>query len=124
MNYTAQSIPYERTNGFSKLVIDYLNETEFIQPFFNYPVSEKGILQSVEERKKFSQDRKLLVAELRNQYKGISDDKVLANIESLLKDNTFTITTAHQPNLFTGYLYFIYKIIHVIKLAETMIWKN
>jgi bacillithiol biosynthesis cysteine-adding enzyme BshC len=29
-----------------------------------------------------------------------------------------TITTAHQPNIFTGPLYFIYKILHAIKLAE------
>src|SRR4030095_843665 len=32
--------------------------------------------------------------------------------------DTFTITTAHQPNIFTGPLYFIYKILHAIKLSE------
>jgi bacillithiol biosynthesis cysteine-adding enzyme BshC len=39
------------------------------------------------------------------------------NLELLLEENTFTITTAHQPNIFTGPLYFVYKILHVIKLA-------
>ena len=38
----------------------------------------------------------------------------------LLKENTFTVTTAHQPNIFTGPLYFIYKIIHAIQLAAEL----
>jgi uncharacterized protein YllA (UPF0747 family) len=41
-------------------------------------------------------------------------------LQSLLNDTTFTITTAHQPNIFTGPLYFIYKILHVIKLADEL----
>jgi len=43
---------------------------------------------------------------------------VKKNIEALLSEDTFTITTAHQNNLFTGPLYFIYKIVHAIKLAD------
>ena len=42
------------------------------------------------------------------------------NIRQLLDKNTFTITTAHQPAIFTGTLYFIYKILHVIKLADEL----
>ncbi|MBK8141934.1 MAG: bacillithiol biosynthesis BshC [Chitinophagaceae bacterium] len=42
------------------------------------------------------------------------------NIDSLLSADTFTITTAHQNNIFTGPLYFIYKIVHAIKLADTL----
>ncbi len=38
----------------------------------------------------------------------------------LSQENTFTICTAHQPNIFTGHLYFIYKILHTIKLAEEL----
>jgi bacillithiol synthase len=38
----------------------------------------------------------------------------------LKKDNTFVVTTAHQPNLFTGPLYFFYKIIHAIQLAASL----
>ena len=42
------------------------------------------------------------------------------NIKLLANTNTFTVTTAHQPNIFTGHLYFIYKILHTIKLCETL----
>ena len=38
----------------------------------------------------------------------------------LLKENTFTVTTAHQPNIFTGPLYFFYKILHTIHLAAEL----
>jgi bacillithiol biosynthesis cysteine-adding enzyme BshC len=42
------------------------------------------------------------------------------NIEWLEKENTFTITTGHQLNLFTGPLYFLYKIISAINLAKEL----
>ncbi|MDQ6813690.1 MAG: bacillithiol biosynthesis cysteine-adding enzyme BshC, partial [Bacteroidota bacterium] len=61
----------------------------------------------------------LLVRELRNQYKDISlSEKQEQNLQSLLNDNAFTICTAHQPNIFTGPLYFIYKILHAIRLSN------
>jgi hypothetical protein len=46
--------------------------------------------------------------------------KVKQNIQSLADQNTFTVTTAHQPNIFTGPLYFIYKILHAVKLADEL----
>jgi bacillithiol biosynthesis cysteine-adding enzyme BshC len=42
------------------------------------------------------------------------------NIESLIEQNTFTITTGHQLNLFTGPLYFLYKIISAINLSKEL----
>ena len=39
-------------------------------------------------------------------------------IRKLVVSKTFTITTGHQLNLFTGPLYFLYKIIDVIKIAN------
>ncbi len=45
---------------------------------------------------------------------------VQKNIEALLSPGTFTVTTAHQNNIFTGPLYFIYKILHAIKLADQL----
>jgi len=63
----------------------------------------------------------VLVQELQKQYEGLSLAETLnTNIQLLLRENTFTVTTAHQPNIFTGPLYFIYKILHAVKLADVL----
>ena len=44
----------------------------------------------------------------------------LNNIQLLNNSNTFTITTGHQLNLFTGPLYFLYKIVSTINLCKEL----
>ncbi len=117
----AQFIEYNKTGFFSQLVTDYITADESLKDFYNYPVSIEGIKASIQKRKQFSTDRKLLVGELQKQYASLNvNEKVNTNIQLLLNENTFTICTAHQPNIFTGHLYFIYKILHTIKLAESL----
>jgi len=121
MDRTFHYLAYQRTGYFTKIATDYLQQHEQLQPFYNYPVSVEGIKRSIIARKQFDTNRSLLVDELRKQYSTISlSAKQEANLQALLSENTFTITTAHQPNIFTGPLYFIYKIIHVIKLADEL----
>jgi len=119
MDCISARLPYRQTNHFTKIILDYLDHTESLKPFYAHVSSLQGIQKVINTRQKFSTNRKVLVEELKKQYTGIvTGDAVHKNIESLLKDNTFTITTAHQPNIFTGPLYFIYKILHAVKLAE------
>lgn len=119
MDCKAQTLSYRQTNYFSKIVLDYLDQAVSLQPFYNLPPTADGIRKTIEQRKKLPVDRQLLVDELRKQYAAINtENKVKENIEALLSESTFTITTAHQPNIFTGPLYFLYKIIHTIRLAE------
>ncbi|RYF81665.1 MAG: bacillithiol biosynthesis BshC [Chitinophagaceae bacterium] len=116
--FSATRIPYSQTNTFSKIVIDYLSGAEALQPFYAQPPSLEGIKANLQERQKIATNRSLLVQVLEEQYETVvSTSQVKENIQSLLLPNTFTICTAHQPNLFTGPLYFIYKILHAIKLA-------
>lgn len=118
MNTTAQFIPYSQTGFFSKTVTDYISGNSPLQPFYKHPVSIEGIKAAIAERKIFSTNRQLLVTELKKQYSTVAaSEKVNSNIEKLLGENTFTVTTAHQPNIFTGHLYFVYKILHAVKLA-------
>ncbi len=44
----------------------------------------------------------------------------MAQIEKLQESNTYTVTTGHQLNIFTGPLYFIYKIVSTINLAKQL----
>ena len=117
----AVKVSYQSTGFFSKLVADYLSKDEKLKEFYKHPVSIEGIKASIEARKGFNTDRKLLVSELTKQYAGIHLNALQdQNLQSLLGEDTFTITTAHQPNIFTGPLYFIYKIMHAIKLADEL----
>jgi bacillithiol synthase len=119
MDFASQNIPYQATGFFSKLVTDYINQSEKLQPFYAFAPTIDGVKEAIEQRKKNPTNRKVLAAVLKKQYAAVeTSEKVKLNIDNLLLDNTFTITTAHQPNIFTGHLYFIYKILHAVKLAE------
>ncbi|RZS76007.1 bacillithiol biosynthesis cysteine-adding enzyme BshC [Pseudobacter ginsenosidimutans] len=121
MNCSTTQLPYSNTGYFSKVVIDYLNGSPELRPFYEHLPNIEGIKAAIGQRQQFIQERKLLVEGLQEQYKSLSPaEKVQRNIQSLLLDNTFTITTAHQPAIFTGHLYFIYKIVHTIRLADQL----
>jgi bacillithiol biosynthesis cysteine-adding enzyme BshC len=119
--FASQLIPYNQTKSFSKIVIDYLNGEEKLKSFFSHFPSYGGVAKAVEEKRKHFIDRTTLVQELQKQYAPVSTHAAVAkNIELLKEQNTFTVCTAHQPNLFTGPLYFMYKILHAIKLASSL----
>jgi len=121
MNFTAKTLPYQKTGHFSRLITDYLNGNTFLHNFYEHPVSFEGMDAAMQQRENFPTDRQLLVKSLKEQYADLPvQDAVLNNLEKLSEKNTFTITTAHQPAIFTGNLYFIYKILHVIKLAASL----
>ncbi len=126
MDCTSTRLPYRQTGAFSKIALDYIDRAAALKPFFAHPPTLQGIQKAIDARKQFPADlptgqagREVLVQELKKQYEGVeTSDKVKQNIESLLSADTFTISTAHQNNIFTGPLYFIYKIVHAIKLAD------
>jgi bacillithiol synthase len=121
MNCTPSFLSYQQTGSFSKIVLDYINREEILKPFYKFPISIEGIREAIHDRKNFNTNRSLLVTTLEKQYETIEiSDAVKHNIESLAKSNTFTVCTAHQPNIFTGPLYFIYKILHTIKTAASL----
>lgn len=119
--FNSINIPYSQTGKFSKIVLDYVAESPALAEFYEHPVNIRGIKSAISQRKDFKTNRLLLVDQLVRQYEMVEpDDVIKGNINLLLNENTFTICTAHQPNIFTGHLYFIYKILHVIKIAEKL----
>lgn len=116
-------ISYSETNYFSKLILDYLAQKEDLKPFYNrFPKLEEFKFQIEEKQGSFSQEvRETLVEVLQRQYAGLDISNLTkSNIELLSQPNTFTVTTGHQLNLFTGPLYFLYKIVSTINLAEKL----
>lgn len=121
MNWIATRLPYRQTNAFTRITLDYIDQAEALKSFYLHASSPQGMQKAINERKNSNTDRQTLVQQLKQQYQEIStSEKVKQNIESLLSTDTFTITTAHQNNIFTGPLYFIYKILHAIKLADQL----
>ena len=121
MECTSTRLPYHQTGYFTRIVLDYLDQSSPLRAFYEHEVTVKGIEAAIERRKAFPTDRTLLHSELMNQYEILqTSDAVKINIQRLTDNNTFTICTAHQPNIFTGNLYFIYKIVHAIRLANDL----
>lgn len=120
---TTNSIAFEQIRFFSSFISDYILEKEALKPLYQYfPTSENFKKQIEAKQTHFSeQARRRLVKALKEQYFGVkTSEKVLKNIELLEKNNTFTITTGHQLSLYTGHLYFIYKIISVINTTKIL----
>src|SRR6476620_11147247 len=119
--FAEQRIPYSQTNAFSKIALDYLNGDEKLRSFYAVNPTLNGIAETIKQKQVQIIHRNTLVRTLLEQYDHIqANPEVINNIKRLANDNCFTICTAHQPNLFTGPLYFIYKILHTIKLAKVL----
>lgn len=119
------SIPFQDTGYFSNLICDYLNQKETLKPFYNrFPSIENFRAQILEKQASatFSESqRTVLVDALKEQYQSVeASEATLNNIHALHEPTTFTITTGHQLNLFTGPLYFLYKIISTINLCKIL----
>ncbi len=119
MKSSCSYIAYQETNMFSKLISDYLEKKDFIQSFYSCQTDLDGLSKAITARQQFSTDRNLIQQVFADAYATVDASEFqMDNIAALSNDNTFTICTAHQPNIFTGYLYFIYKTAHVIALAQ------
>ena len=118
-----REIEYNKVDGFSKLLIDYVSNShhfnDLITDFPSIDTLKKQI--SIKSKNYDSKFRETLVKEIRIQYNDIDLTELQkSNIKKLAENKTFTITTGHQLNLLTGPMYFIYKIISVVNLCEKM----
>ncbi|BDS10178.1 bacillithiol biosynthesis cysteine-adding enzyme BshC [Aureispira anguillae] len=92
-----------------------------LRPFYQHEVKIEQFAKVIEQKTFEKDKRAILVQELEQQYKGVAaSEATLNNIQKLRASNCYTIITAHQPNLFTGPLYLIYKILSTINLVEKL----
>ena len=111
-------ISYKDIDFLPKLMSDYLEEEPKLQSLFNLPPIIAGFKNAIANRQFSDENRAVLSAVLKGQYLEISNSgQQLAAIELLKKPTSFTVTTGHQLCLGTGPLYFIYKILSVVKLS-------
>ncbi len=118
----ATYIDYSETRSFSEGLIRYLNNEEGLNSFRSYSPNLQGFNELLASKKNTS-NREVLVEVLREQYSKLPNpchEQVSTNISLLLQKDTFTVCTGHQLNIFTGPLYFIFKIVTAINLAKEL----
>ncbi len=120
------SLSFKETECFSPLICDYLDEDIKLKEFYGLFPSLENFAEQIKAKSDFSPEiRKVLSEDLIDQYASATinlreEDPTLQNIKSLAQAKTFTVTTGHQLNIFTGPLYFVYKIVNAINLAKAL----
>lgn len=113
----------EKTGLFTEISNRLSYQQGTLLSYIHLPFSRESFEKQIERKSVnyLAQNRIRLVEVLQKQYDIIeTHEKVIENIKLLAQDNTFTITTGHQLSLFTGPIYFIYKILHTIRLSEDL----
>ena len=108
---------------YNQLVLDYFAGNKNLEEYFKYIPDLESFSRVMLDKSRHPCNRKLLSDVLESQYLKagiIPEANVKNNIESLRNANTFTICTGHQPSLFTGPIFFIYKIISTINLTRIL----
>lgn len=118
-----QKVPFRSTHSFTEFFLKYMEQNPTLKPFYSEFPGIKNFNTLLTNKSSFPESsRKILVEVLQKQYSKISNpqEAVTKNIQSLSDKRTFTVITGHQLNIFTGPLYFIFKIVTVINTCKKL----
>lgn len=92
-------------------------------PIIEHLLTPEITLDTLRDQAKLKQksylNRQVLREVLAEQYQGQDLPPALVeNLEALQSDQTFSVTTAHQPLVMGGKLYFLYKALSTIRMAQ------
>ncbi len=105
-------------NAFSTLLLDYLAEKPELKAFYNNGPRLENFKDQITSKSTFpAANRAVLQTVLTNQYAAIGAEMPAVDLRD---ENTFTVTTGHQLNIYTGPLYVIYKLVSTINLARKL----
>lgn len=116
---TIHKISFQKIESIPQLVKDFLNHK--IEGFEDHTFSLDHFKNQIHLKQSSftANQRKVLAETLENQMSGLElSSKQRENLEGLRQINTFTITTGHQLNLFSGPAFFVYKILQTIKTCS------
>ncbi|MDX1684777.1 MAG: bacillithiol biosynthesis cysteine-adding enzyme BshC [Saprospiraceae bacterium] len=117
--FRTASLEYDSIEQFSRFDKGFQNRDDGLLQFVGQWPTLDNLISMLEAKNFDNQRRKTLVEVLSDQYRNLGHyNDHSSKIEKLRDDNTFTITTAHQPVLLGGPLYVPYKIASAIQLCR------
>lgn len=116
-----EKVSFSKFNQFTFKDISYQLKSNTLEDFFQFEASLVGLQEAISLRKNFPIDRTLIHDVLFNHYQKVTSTNLqVENLKNLLKDNTLTLVTAHQPCIITGPAYYVYKILSTIRLSQEL----
>ena len=116
-----EKIGLGETGSFSPIFLDYISGAEALRPFYEASPQIEAFKSQIAKKQFPANKREVLHQVLSEQYSDLPKQApVDNNLRLLREENTFTVTTGHQLNLFTGPLYFIYKIVTAINTCKAL----
>ncbi len=112
-----KKIPFADIEEIPDLIRDFLNsDIPYAEDHLFSPANLKAKIAAKSAH--FTLANREVLCEVLQEQNAQSDSPLQHNHLNLLRENTtFTVTTGHQLNLFTGPVFFIYKILQTIKTA-------
>ncbi len=112
-----KKIPFVEIMEIPDMIKDFLNsDIPYAEGHLFSPANIKAKI-AAKSADFTSEHRKVLYEVMRDQNAGLQDEVQRQHLDLLRESTTFTVTTGHQLNLFTGPVFFIYKILQTIKTA-------
>jgi bacillithiol biosynthesis cysteine-adding enzyme BshC len=120
-----QKIPLAQVPLLSATDKAYASADPRLSPFYSHAVNMEAFGEIIQQKKSNYSDiqRQALTHIFAQQYSKIYPNNPTLRGEQIAKlnePNTFVVCTAHQPCLFGGALYVVYKIVAAIRLADDL----
>jgi len=122
MKWTIHTASHEATGQLNQLMRDYINGAPALNDFYTYRPDLAGLSQALSQLQWPNSHREITARALAQQatLTDNTSERSLQNIEAIKSPNTFTVTTGHQLCVFSGPVFFIYKIASVIHLCKQL----
>ena len=118
---TLEKLDFSQIHAFSPIFLDYINQKESLTDFYERAPHIDSFGEQLADKSLSDEQRNDLVQVLEQQYDSVeASDAVRDNIAALAEANTFTVTTGHQLNIFSGPLFFIYKLVTTINTCRQL----